>query len=250
MKNVSGVFIVLILLFCCLIVAIPVKKVANKPSKDRVEASGDASGDATFEDFEKTEQITTFSQADKDDFERYFDNKKFIKYSSTTDVTNTETDVTYASRVLTAQVDMKKKLDKFTIKSKDSTGTNSDSYYNDRKNNIHRINGKLADDKTLDLDIDWDAKDMYSLYKSLSTSNDIPFGMQGTVNNGYKYFTVKSDIDASELDGYDYDKLGNKSIVYILTDKNELISVSDIDTFYISGVEYQKKTTFRILTLR
>lgn len=245
-NRLAQTFLVLSGLFICLATSIPVKQ--SEPTKVVKETKATASGNATFEDFKSVKHDIVFTQTDKDAFSQKFDNKGYIKYSSTTDVTNNETGVVYASRVLTAEVDLKGQKDKFTIKSKDANGVNEKSYFNDRKNNVHRINGKLADDKTLDLDIDWD-KDLYQMYKSLGVSNDMPIGMTGTESDRYRYFTLNGTAKADDLEGYQYDKIGKKSTVYIFDDKNNLVSISDITVFYIDTVEYQKKVTFQILDL-
>lgn len=247
-NRLAQTFLVLSGLFICLVISIPVRQ--PEPTRVVKETKTTASGNATFEDFKSTKHEVVFTQTDKDAFSQKFDDKGYIEYSSTTDVTNNETGVVYASRVLTAELDLKGQKDKFTIKSKDANGVNEESYFNDRKNNVHRINGKLADDKTLDLDIDWGAKDMYQMYKSLGVSNDMPIGMTGTESDGYRYFTLKGTAKADDLEGYQYDKLGKKSTVYIFDSKNNLVSISDITTFYIDTVEYQKKVTFQILDLK
>lgn len=247
-NRLAQTFLVLSGLFICLVISIPVRQ--PEPTRVVKETKTTASGNATFEDFKPTKHEVVFTQTDKDAFSQKFDDKGYIEYSNTTDVTNNETGVVYASRVLTAELDLKGQKDKFTIKSKDANGVNEESYFNDRKNNVHRINGKLADDKTLDLDIDWGAKDMYQIYKSLGVSNDMPIGMTGTESDGYRYFTLKGTAKADDLEGYQYDKLGKKSTVYIFDDKNNLVSISDITTFYIDTVEYQKKVTFQILDLK
>lgn len=247
-NRLAQIFLVLSGLFICLAISIPVRQ--PEPTRVVKETKTTASGNATFEDFKSTKHEVVFTQTDKDAFSQKFDDKGYIEYSSTTDVTNNETGVVYASRVLTAELDLKGQKDKFTIKSKDANGVNEESYFNDRKNNVHRINGKLADDKTLDLDIDWGAKDMYQIYKSLGVSNDMPIGMTGTESDGYRYFTLKGTAKADDLEGYQYDKLGKKSTVYIFDTKNNLVSISDITAFYIDTVEYQKKVTFQILDLK
>lgn len=247
-NRLAQIFLVLSGLFICLAISIPVRQ--PEPTRVVKETKTTASGNATFEDFKSTKHEVVFTQTDKDAFSQKFDDKGYIEYSSTTDVTNNETGVVYASRVLTAELDLKGQKDKFTIKSKDANGVNEESYFNDRKNNVHRINGKLADDKTLDLDIDWGAKDMYQMYKSLGVSNDMPIGMTGTESDGYRYFTLKDTAKADDLEGYQYDKLGKKSTVYIFDTKNNLVSISDITAFYIDTVEYQKKVTFQILDLK
>lgn len=247
-NRLAQIFLVLSGLFICLAISIPVRQ--PEPIRVVKETKTTASGNATFEDFKSTKHEVVFTQTDKDAFSQKFDDKGYIEYSSTTDVTNNETGVVYASRVLIAELDLKGQKDKFTIKSKDANGVNEESYFNDRKNNVHRINGKLADDKTLDLDIDWGAKDMYQIYKSLGVSNDMPIGMTGTESDGYRYFTLKGTAKADDLEGYQYDKLGKKSTVYIFDTKNNLVSISDITAFYIDTVEYQKKVTFQILDLK
>lgn len=206
--------------------------------------------DFKFKDYAETKKTVDVSRVSCDAFSGY----SYIDMSICTEITDENECKIFAQKETDLQVDTKNKREYITIKTNDSSGITSEEYFNDKQNEHH--SKKVGDTwveasgavKVLTYDTADNSVSNFFMSTVGNTYAPMTDSQVGIESDGKTYVTVSKDADASLLDGYDYDTVSDREIVFIL-ENGTIKSVVDKVFYSKNGAAYCKKVIYCIKEL-
>lgn len=206
--------------------------------------------DFKFKDYKETKKTVEAPRVSCDSLSSY----SYIDMYMCTEITDANECKIYAQKETNLQVDTKNKREYITIKTNDSSCITSEEYFNDKQNEYHskKVRGAWVEASGTVKALTYDTADssVYSFFMSTVGNTYIPMSnvKSGTESNGRTYISVDANADASLLNGYDYDDISDRKIVFIV-ENGTIESIIDKVFYTKDGVAYCKKVIYCIKEL-
>lgn len=200
------------------------------------------STDFKFKDYAETEKNVEVSRVSCDSLSNY----SYIDMLICTEITDATECEIYAQKETDLQVDTKNKREYIAIKTDDSSGTSSEEYFNDKQNEYHskKVGDTWVEASGTVKSLTYDTADnsVSNFFMTTAGNTYIPMSdtKSGIESDGKTYISVNADVDSSLLDGYDYDSITDRKVVFIV-ENGTIKSIVDKVFYTKDGVAYCKK---------